>query len=72
MRCQRCTGHSNGVTYTRVVVRASEVRRGAPGVVGGVELLGNVFVIRVRAREVDKSEVALSAVLASLSVICAA
>ena len=57
MEYQRCTGHSNGVTYTRVVVRASEVRRGTPGIVGGVELLGDVFIIRVRARKVDFHEI---------------
>lgn len=68
MECQRCTNRSEGVTYTRVVVRAGEVRGGAPCVVGGVELLGNVLIIRVRAREVYQGEVALGTVLEVLSV----
>ena len=64
---QLCSESSSDITYARIVVRASEVRRGAPGVVGRVELLGNVLEVRVRACEVDEGEVALGAVLQQLS-----
>ena len=40
---QLCSESSSDTTYARIVVRASEVGGGAPGVVGRVELLGNVL-----------------------------